>query len=269
MIADSHMHTSFSTDSSADVRRMIARAAELGMTDICITDHFDKDYPNPEEFQLDTAAYFAALIKLRDIYAGKIRVRIGVEVGLQRHLGPWLADYLAAWPFDFVIGSMHLLGGHDPYYKEDFAGIPDEKMLHRYFTETARMLDIFHGFDALGHLDYMARYLGEDGFAYNYADYSEEIDAVLTRLIDYDVALELNTAGYRYALRRPNPGAEVIRRYLALGGKAITLGSDAHAQKDIGAHFPEALLLLKESGCAAVTVYEKRRPVLVEFGSEL
>ena len=70
MIADCHMHTSFSTDSKARPEEMIERAIALGMKEICITDHYDMDYPrNPrtgeKEFQLDTPAYQAKIRELQ------------------------------------------------------------------------------------------------------------------------------------------------------------------------------------------------------------
>ena len=62
MIADCHMHTWFSSDSEARPEDMIEQALRLGMKELCITDHYDMDYPvNPEtgetEFRLDTPAY--------------------------------------------------------------------------------------------------------------------------------------------------------------------------------------------------------------------
>ena len=45
MIADCHMHTGFSSDSDAAPEAMAAQAVKLGMERICITDHFDMDYP--------------------------------------------------------------------------------------------------------------------------------------------------------------------------------------------------------------------------------
>ena len=46
MIADSHMHTSFSSDSDTPMEKMVEQAIALGMESICITDHYDKDYFN-------------------------------------------------------------------------------------------------------------------------------------------------------------------------------------------------------------------------------
>ena len=65
MIADSHMHTSFSSDSDAAPEAMAEQAGKLGMKSICITDHYDMDYPGGE-FQLDTDAYLEKLEELRE-----------------------------------------------------------------------------------------------------------------------------------------------------------------------------------------------------------
>ncbi len=42
---DYHMHTEFSTDSEAPVGSMIEAAIQKGLTEICLTDHYDQDYP--------------------------------------------------------------------------------------------------------------------------------------------------------------------------------------------------------------------------------
>ena len=86
------MHTEFSTDSEASVRSMLDASVERGLTSVCITDHLDLDYPEDEElgpdpFQLDLERYFQTLTRIREEYRGKLDVRIGVELGLQPHLG--------------------------------------------------------------------------------------------------------------------------------------------------------------------------------------
>ena len=53
MIADCHMHTSFSSDSETPIEKQVEQAIRLGMEHICFTDHMDMDYPGGE-FQLDT-----------------------------------------------------------------------------------------------------------------------------------------------------------------------------------------------------------------------
>ncbi len=45
MIADMHVHTRWSSDSTTPVAEQVERAIELGMESICITDHQDFDAP--------------------------------------------------------------------------------------------------------------------------------------------------------------------------------------------------------------------------------
>lgn len=89
IICDSHIHSEFSSDSSAPLDSIIQQAIQLGIPKICLTDHHDIDFPiNPEDgfdFQLDFDSYFAALDEIRDRYRDKIDVRSGVELGLHEY----------------------------------------------------------------------------------------------------------------------------------------------------------------------------------------
>ena len=53
MIADCHLHTEFSTDSTIKMEVQIQQAIRLGMKHMCITDHMDMDFPGGE-FCFDT-----------------------------------------------------------------------------------------------------------------------------------------------------------------------------------------------------------------------
>ena len=68
-----------------------------------------------------------------------------------------------------------------------------------------------------------------------YADFADEIDAVLRTAIVTDTVMELNTRrlGDREALEKLEP---IYRRYKEMGGHFVTLGSDAHGADAIGAH---------------------------------
>ena len=112
-IADCHMHSFFSSDSEAPTEEMVKRAVELGLPAICLTDHYDMDY-STGEFQLDTPAYAAKIRELQEKYHDRIDIRFGVELGLQLHLKERMEEYVNAWPFDYVIGSMHVIDGKTP-----------------------------------------------------------------------------------------------------------------------------------------------------------
>ena len=76
-----------------------------------------------------------------------------------------------------------------------------------------------------------------------------------------DKGIELNTSGFRYGLGSPHPNIEILKRYKELGGKIITLGSDAHKAEDLASHFDIAQDILRDVGFKEVAVYRKRKPI--------
>ena len=92
-IYDCHLHTEFSADSETPVRDQMEKAIFLGMREICITDHHDPGSQFcPDDFTLDLPTYIESLRKIKDEYADRIRLNIGIELGLQNHVGDYLRD---------------------------------------------------------------------------------------------------------------------------------------------------------------------------------
>ncbi len=259
-LPDFHMHTAFSYDGHAAPEEMIERAIALGMPAVCITDHHDMDYPDGA-FRLDVPAYREKIGQIRDLYANRIEVYFGVEMGLQPYLSgdERFTGFLEEGGFDYVIGSVHLVDGADPYLRDTF-DMGDAELYRRYFEQTLACVEQLDGFHTLGHLDYIVRYGYEREKEYSYPAYREWIDAVLETLIRKDIALEVNTAGYRKGLGFPNPHPDILWRYHEMGGRKVTLGSDAHAPQDIGADFKTAEELLAALGY---------REICLPHGSEL
>ncbi len=57
----------------------------------------------------------------------------------------------------------------------------------------------------------------------------ELYEPILRALVDSGTALEVNTSGLRYAVGVTFPHPAIVARFHELGGRAITIGSDAHA----------------------------------------
>ena len=261
--ADLHVHSAFSADSETPMEDSIEEALKKGLSYICFTDHIDYDYPVDDlVFDFDLPAYFDALDRLKEKYRGRIEILTGVELGMQKHLGPRYEELVKARPFDFVAASQHLVNNMDPYYPETFACRHDREVFGDYFRETLEDIRLFEDFDALTHLDYIVRY-GKEERTYALEDYREVIDEILKILIRRDKALEVNTAGIRKRLGDPNPKREVIRRYRELGGRLITVGSDSHKAYSIGYGYEETFRILKDCGFREMAVYKNRRPQLV------
>ena len=278
---DTHMHTAFSTDCDVPAERMLDAAAARGLSMVCITDHMDLDFPpqKGEElqgdhsedgtagppFQFDVEDYFRTLLPLRDAYRGRLDVRTGIEFGLQPHLGDACRDLVDSRPFDYVIGSVHLIRGMDPYYGELFEGKTDAEAYREAFEETAECLDRVRDFDVLGHLDYVVRYGKHQAEEYSYRAFADVIDEILRKLIHTGKGLEMNMGGVKYGLGFPNPHPDVLRRYRELGGEIVTVGSDAHRPEHVGYAFEQAGEILKACGFRYYAEYRERKPSFLEL----
>ena len=262
MRADYHMHTSFSKDAHFSPEEMIEAAIQKGLQTICITDHMDKDVMiGEEEFIFDTGIYLKKMQELREKYRERIEVLTGVEIGFQPHLAEYFANYTKENPFDFVLGSVHVIGGVDPYYPEYFEDKTDTQAFREMFEETIQNLKLYTDYDSLGHLDYIVRYGRKREEEYSYQKFSDEIDYILKHLIEHGKGLEVNTAGLKYGLPFAHPHSDVIRRYVELGGEIITLGSDAHRPEHVAFEFEKIVPLLKECGVKYFTKFKGRKPI--------
>ena len=269
--ADFHLHTEHSTDSDEPMENMILKAIDLGLTNICFTEHHDPDFPydehNPEgSFQLNLDSYLYDLLILRDKYKDKIKVTLGVELGMQPHLGPLLDRYAASCDFDFIIGSVHIMDRKDPYFRDDFKDLTDEELYRRYFEEVLKDINAFSKFDTLGHLDYIVRYGYEKDKDYSYDKYKDVIDPILIKLTDMGRALELNTGAIRNNMKELNPCMDILKRYRKLGGELITVGSDAHDASHIADGFDRAEKVLLDCGFTHYATFERRMPIFHKLG---
>lgn len=262
MRADVHMHTSFSHDSETEPREMIEGAIKKGLEMICITDHYDKDYLGwGEESVFNADKYFQTLLPLREEYKDRIDVRIGVELGMQPQLGGFFTEFTKKYPFDFVIGSLHVVDGDDPAIGTVFDGKTDVQVYARAFEEMLEDIENTPDFDVLGHIDYVVRYGKNREKDYSYARFADEIDAILKAVIERGKGIELNMAGLKYGLPFAHPHPDVLKRYRELGGEIITVGADGHCPEHIAYDFEKADEILKSCGFRYYAEFKDRKPV--------
>lgn len=274
--ADMHMHTWFSTDSEACPRDMADEAVRKGLKTICFTDHFDKDDLEwGEEGIFDVDAYFVEMQKLQEEYAGKLNIRIGIELGLRTYLKDYYEELTKKYPFDFVIGSVHNVPykkdaeGNilytDPAAEKLFTDRTDKKAYRLMMETTLENVRTSDCFQTLGHLDYVVRYGKSREKEYSYTDYADIIDEILKLLIEKEMGLEVNSAGLKYGLPFAHPHPDVLKRYRELGGEIITIGADAHKPEHIAYDFAKAEEILKSCGFKYYTEFFEQKPVFKQL----
>ncbi|MDR1801422.1 MAG: histidinol-phosphatase HisJ family protein [Lachnospiraceae bacterium] len=266
ILADVHVHSTYSHDAEAKPEEQILAAIEKGLSTICFTDHYDKDDCSwgPESVFVPEA-YFKGLSALKEKYADKINVLMGAEIGMQEYLGDYYRDFISRYPFDFLIASRHLVSGYDPSRGEIFEKFSDAEVYRTAFEEFLINVKKFNDFDVLGHLDYIVRYGKTTEKEYSYSAFADAIDPLLIFLIENGKGVEINTAGLKYGLSFAHPHPDVLKRYKELGGEIITIGSDAHQSIHIAYRFEEVREMLNSLGFRYYAVFEGRKPKFLEL----
>lgn len=263
MLWDNHMHSNFSGDSDAEPIDMISAAKAMGLAGMTFTDHLDLDYPKQFGFfDLDLEHYYPSQHALAlEQTDENFTVLTGMEIGIQPHVVSGCEAAVNEYPYDFIIGSTHLIDKWDPYFDSFWERSSEKELLVRYYECILENITAFTNFDSLGHLDYAFRYVKNPALKNDtHKPYEEIIDAILERLVRLDKALEINTAALRKGMLGPNPAPSIIARYHELGGKLITLGADAHTPSDVAADFDLLPDLLEKCGFKEFAVYKKRIP---------
>lgn len=225
IIADSHIHSKYSFDSSLKIKYIIDKMTSLDAKYIAITDHV--------EFKTQPVKEVVQRIRMRNKKIDElqentdIKIIKGIEVS-EPHLYPaGMKALTGIEDIDYVIGSIHHIC--DTSMKK-MAGLPNATDL--YFESMLNMIrnaDI----DTLAHLDYLKKYLG------TLDPDPKQVETILKEIISRGIALEINTSG----MRRCGdyfPSTDILDMYASLGGKRITVGSDAHRIDELGDNIPEA-----------------------------
>ncbi len=264
--SDNHVHTEWSWDAAAgSMEDSCARALELGLPSIAFTEHVDaarwvltaeaQSLMPPhrvgtdgrfDPLSFDTDEYFACVERCRDRYPD-LRILSGVELGEPHWFEERSRTLLRSGAFDRVLGSLHSLVLEDGPWLVDTlfwssapeSVIPDE-IVRSYLRETLRMIESCDMFEVLAHIDYPVRGWPASAGMFDPADFEDEFRAVLHALANSGRALEVNT-------RLPMP-AEIVGWWHAVGGEAVSFGSDAHEPSLVGHGFTDAAAMVEAHG---------------------
>ena len=229
-LSDSHTHSRCSFDGRDSVALLARQAVQTGLYALTVTDHCECNEYFDKNVRDDIASSVKETSLVRLSLPGQIRIRTGIELGQPTQDEAAARDALSLARYDFVLGSLHNLRGEEDFY------------FLRYNSEADVMFNSYHDYEI----------------------------SVLNTLWMFSTASRWSIARFilrfsslRQKIGRTLPGRHILRRFYELGGRLVTVGSDAHRWGDVGAGIEDAFSLLLECGFTSFAVYENRVPELL------
>lgn len=254
------MHSRLSCDAQDTMEAMCQAAVDVGLDEIAVTEHLDLHPLDscPNFYKPDV--YFAELARCREQFAGRLTIRAGIEIGDDHRFAEGNAKVLNAYPYDFVIGSVHWIGDEAPFGRSFFDTHDGPPSWSGYFREMAELAKA-DNYDVIGHIDLLKREGTEFWGVFNHTRHRDELRAILRTLVERGKGLEINTSGWRRSAGEPCPGLPILTWYAELGGEILTIGSDSHRTAHVGLFYDEAVALAKQAGLRWLTTFEGRKPI--------
>lgn len=268
MIVDYHMHLrGLGEDGEGPVEhsleaveRFVETAAARGVDEIGFAEHlyyfreFEPLISHPYQRGKIAHALESYCDAIHEAKRRGLPVKLGLEVDYYEGTEAELADILAPYPWDYLLGSVHVLEGEAVDLEPGlWARLPVEEVWRRYFV-ALRALARSRLVDVLAHPD-LVKIFGRrpDGeeVALHHEETADAIEAA-------GVAVEVSTAGLRKPVGELYPAPAFLERCHERD-VGVTLASDAHVAEDVGRDFDRALDLLRASGYETVTVFEGRQ----------
>ncbi len=264
-MTDLHVHTKFSFDSDEDIEKYLDAAVRLGDGCIGFCDHvehnmleFDPNFPLP-----DFSVRHALIKKLKSEFG--IKILEGVELGFSENSISYYKKLIDEQRFDYSIMSVHTVPERgDCYYPSFYEDLDRRDAYSLYLDEVYKSLNANIDFQIVGHIGYIARYAPFEPKLLAYNEFVHEIDRIFLRIVDRDLALELNTSAAGLDVDFV-PTADIVGRYAELGGRKFTFGSDAHSVSAYSQGKERVKSYLHALGIDHTFRYENRIPIKESF----
>ncbi len=247
---DYHSHHQRCGHAAGEMADYIEAAKALGLAEFGVSDHcppffFEGDDPTPQTSMAksELPGYVAEATALKERYAGQIAVKVGIEADFVEGWEEAYRDVLAAHPFDYVLGSVHWVGGSHIFDRTRW----EREDAQATYTDYYRLVTLAARsglFDILSHLTAIEAYGPPLGDALARRLYPPLVEAVAAA----GMAVEVNTSGFRkMGGEDPFPNRRMLR-LLAGAGVPLTFGSDAHRPDEVGYARGRVEVLLRDLG---------------------
>lgn len=259
-IPDYHLHTSNTDDGTAALLEMAGRAAEIGLGEIAITDHYLHGVQGYCVTPVQIERHFS------DAEIAERRFGVKVLVGLEADYFPQIHDKLeklfASFDFDIILGAAHIVDGF---------GLASEGTAKAFFARNtpvecyrkslARVAEAARSglFDVMAHLDIAKKFgVGLTG-GVAFEEYADAAGDVAKALRESGAGFEVNCRGFEHSAREQYPSLDFMKELKRNGVEKVTAGSDAHTLADVGTYLDRGLGVLREAGFDSICRFRRRR----------
>ncbi|MBR2179657.1 MAG: histidinol-phosphatase [Selenomonadaceae bacterium] len=282
MKIDYHMHFEYGDYDEKWVQGFFDAAERRGLDEIGITEHshtfpefqqlyyddlilddsfvgtFQQKWLKKNKFKHTLNDYFNFMTKLKKNH----NVKTGIEVCNFQDQSA-VKKILAAYNFDYIIGSVHFLRGwaYDSSEIKSEWNNHDLYEIYEWYTQEVEKLAAAKLYDVLGHPFNIRLFKNIPEF-----DVTEYLERVAKALKASNMAIDVNTGTrYRYPIEEISPYPEFMK-IAAKYELPIIISSDAHKPEDCGSFCDEAINYVKSFGYSKMLTFNNRQGKLVDIG---
>jgi len=209
------------------------------MVEIGFSEHVEFDPSDSGFGYLNHRQYNEAIDQARSQYGNRLSIRKGFEIGYDIRYDRAIREWIDEKEFEYLIGSIHYVDNIALDSPDGWSGMQPTELAQRYFTGVKKSVQSGL-FSIIGHFDLIREYVSSN--QYVSSRLSGLIDEIFELMISKGTYLEINS---RRRVNDTVPSNDLIQRYLSLGGKRFSFGSDAHSIDDLGVGIVEAMSLVK------------------------
>jgi histidinol-phosphatase (PHP family) len=262
-----HFHDELSADGAAPLALHCA-AADSSFSSICVTNHAEtldaeREWRADPDEMIGRFQRSADHVRAAAARYPELEIRLGVELEYRREWRAAFERLLRKVPFDFVLGSVHLVDGLNISGGREidtfFLPRSQREAYEAYFRQVDEMVE-WGAFDVVAHFDLIKRYGHRHYGAFVPRTYRSSIEPILAKMARKGIGIEINTSGVSQAPGVPYPEPEILEWARLVGVDALTIGSDSHSPDRFAQGLEEGVRLAVEAGWKEFTLYEARRP---------
>ncbi|SFM24700.1 histidinol-phosphatase (PHP family) [Paenibacillus sp. 1_12] len=266
MLIDYHTHHVRCGHASGELEEYVQKGIELGLTQLGLSDHMPLLHVDPATYLPGMAMamdelprYVEEAFRLQKQYKDRIDIRVGLEGDYIEGYEQDIERIINAYPWDYVIGSVHFLGEWDisDYRQLDkWNGRDPYDVYVQYYDAVGKA--VRSGFyDYIGHIDVIKRFGYKPEQSVVHLE-NQALDAVRAS----GMAIELNASGLRMPVKEMFPSRRMLE-YCYEQGIPLTIGSDAHQPERLTQYLDQAVDLLKEIGFTELATFRQRQRTMI------